>query len=174
MLSLCLMGGAEERSGASQEVAEPHGAGVLLLALQLTRPSASPFRLAAALAACRDLLVALSVHARLSVPPFPHCCWSLIHSAGPICSAPPLSFHLLILFSPPFLPCAFYLVFLSHFFLLLCSYLPPFTPFLGLLSPQLFSPFVILLYGEFLVSFTLRHHSWLPMLQGNINYLSFK
>lgn len=100
-LAVADVGSRAEEQGRVRRWQSPTGAGVLLLALQLTRPPASPSLLAAALAACRDLLVTLSVRAQLSVPPFQHCCWSLIHSAGPICSAPSLPFHPLILFSPP-------------------------------------------------------------------------
>lgn len=118
----------EQRKGAglSREVAEPREsrgasprpcppAGVAV---------GSASRLAAALAACRDLLVASSVHALLSVSPFPCFFSSLIHPADPLCphlrflfsSSSLLSSSSVLSFSILLLPCALHLVFLSYFF----------------------------------------------------------
>lgn len=174
----------------SHEVAEPHES-------QGTSPCPCPLadtavgsasRLAAALTACRDLPVTSSVRALLSISPFPRFFSSLIHPADPLCpylhllfsSSSLLSSSSSVLsFSILFSHCAFHLVFLSCFFLLLSCSPPSCTPFLGLLSPfcpPLFPPFGTLCccMASFLNPFTLRCHSLLPMLQGNINYVSLK
>lgn len=101
-------GGAGRGVRVSHEVAEPHES-------QGTSPCPCPLadtavgsasRLAEALIAWREPLVASSVHALLSVSPFPCFFSSLIHPADALCpdcifcSAPPLTFHPLLLFSP--------------------------------------------------------------------------
>lgn len=138
----------------SHELAEPHES-------RGTSPCPCPLadtavcsasQLAATLTACRDLLVASSMHGLLSISPFPCFFSSLIHPADTLCprlhllfsSSSLLSFSSSILsFSILLSPCAFHLVFLSRFFLLSSSssFMHP-LPWVAVSSfSPLFSPF---------------------------------
>lgn len=106
-----------------------------------------PFHTAAGLS---FILQALSVQLLLS--PFILLFCSLLHSY-------PVPFNL-----------SFFHTF-SCYWALLFLHAPP---SLGYCLPNSFLPLSFCCMVNFLYPFTLRHHSWLPMLQGNINYLSLK
>lgn len=155
-------GERRRRAGVSHKTAEPHeswGASPLPCP-QADTAVGSASRLTAALAACRDLLVASSVHALLlHFHASSHLLLILQTLSAPICifcSAPPLlsSSSSIFSFSTLFSPCAFHLVFLSCFLLLSSSFPSFICPlFLGLpllLLPHSSTPLApCALCGEF-------------------------
>lgn len=172
----------------SHKSAEPHeswGAS-LLPCPQADTAVGSASRLTAALAACRDLLVASSVHALLlHFFASSHLLLILQTLSAPFCifhSAPPLSYHPL-LFSPsplishPQDEVPFILSFFHAFSCYRALSPPSYAP-ASLDCPSFFSPTLLPLWHSalcvvsFLNLFTLRCCSRLPMLQGNINYVS--
>jgi len=151
----CSWQGEQRRGGESRGKSPTRaGAPLLTLAVWPTRQPASASRLAAALAACRDLLIASSLRALFSISPSPCFFLSLVHPAEPLCphlhlwfsSSSLLSFSSSIFsFSVLFSHCAFHP---SSFFVLFpaielfSSFMQP-LPWVFFFSPHPFPPLAL-------------------------------